>query len=152
MSQEERTTWVSGVVTLLAAAWYGWTAFGGFGRVPVDQIAYQRPLIIAVVAMIVGNIVGAVVLTAGAAIRAEVTSSGSAKAIDRKDERDASIGARGDRAGFYVVSSLTVGVLALAMLEVPHFWIANGAFAALVLSGLVSAAVRLVAYRRGFWP
>jgi len=81
-----------------------------------------------------------------------VTGDGSANDIDRKDERDAHIEARGDRVGFYVVSSLTVGVLALAMLEMPHFWIANGAFAALAVSGPVSAVVKLGAYRRGFWP
>lgn len=150
MSQEERTTWVSGVVTLLVAIWYAWTAFTMFGQAPVEEIAYQRPLLIAVGAMIVLNIVGAIVLAIGTAIKAEVTGEGSADDIDRKDERDAHIEARGDRVAFYVVTALTVGVLAMAMLEMPYFWIANGAFAALVVSGLVSAVVKLVAYRRGF--
>lgn len=150
MSHEERSTWVGGVVTMLAALWYGWEIGGMFGQVPVDQLAYQRPLIIAVVAMIVGNIVGAIALAIGAAVRAEVTGEGSADELDRKDERDTSIGARGDRVGFYVVTIATVGVLALAMLERPYFWIANAAFAGLVVSGLVGTVVKLVAYRRGF--
>lgn len=160
MSHEERTTWVSGVVTVLAALWYGSTIGGMFGQVPVgqvplgqlpvDQIAYQRPLIIAVIAMIVGNIVGAIALAIGGAIRAEVTGEGSANDIDRKDERDASIEARGDRVAFYVLAAAAVGVLALAMLERPYFWIANAAFAGLVVSGVVSTVVKLVAYRRGF--
>jgi len=160
MSHEERTTWVSGVVTVLAALWYG-SAIGGmfgqvplgqvsFGQLPVDQIAYQRPLIIAVIAMIVGNIVGAIALAVGGAIRAEVTGEGSANDIDRKDERDASIEARGDRVAFYVLAAAAVGVLALAMLERPYFWISNAAFAGLVVSGVVSTVVKLVAYRRGF--
>lgn len=160
MSHEERTTWVSGVVTVLAALWYG-SAIGCmfgqvplgqvlFGQLPVDQIAYQRPLIIAVIAMIVGNIVGAIALAVGGAIRAEVTGEGSANDIDRKDERDASIEARGDRVAFYVLAAAAVGVLALAMLERPYFWIANAAFAGLVVSGVVSTVVKLVAYRRGF--
>jgi len=155
MSHEERTTWVGGVVTVLAALWYG-SAIGGMfgqgpvGQVSVDQIAYQRPLIIAVIAMIVGNIVGAIALAIGGAIRAEVTGEGSANDIDRKDERDASIEARGDRVAFYVLAAAAVGVLALAMLERPYFWIANAAFAGLVVSGVVSTVVKLVAYRRGF--
>lgn len=150
MSQEERTTWVSVVVTLLVAVWYGWTVSGMFDPAPVEEIAYRRPLLVAVGAMIVLNIVGAIVLAVGTAIKAEVTGDGSAEEIDRTDERDAHIGARGDRVAFHVVSVLMVGVLAMAMLEMPYFWIANGAFAALVASGLVGAAVKLVAYRRGF--
>jgi len=150
MSHEERTTWVGGVVTMLAALWYGWAIRDGFGQVAVDQIAYQRPLIIAVVAMIVGNIVGAIALAIGTAVRAEVTGEGSADDVDRKDERDAHIEARGDRVGFYVVVVAMVGVLALAMLERSYFWIANAAFAGLVVSGLVGTVVKLVAYRRGF--
>jgi hypothetical protein len=42
------------------------------------------------------------------------------------------------------------GVLAMAMLEWPHFWIANGVFAAFVAGSLVSSGVKLAAYRRGF--
>ena len=128
MSHEERTTWVGGVVTMLATLWYGWAIKDVFGQVPIDQIAYQRPLIIAVVAMIVGNIVGAIALAIGAAIRAEMTGEGSADDVDRKDERDAHIEARGDRVGFYVVVAAMVGVLTLAMLERSYFWIANAAY------------------------
>ncbi len=36
------------------------------------------------------------------------------------------------------------------MLEQPHFWIANGVFAAFVASALVGSAVKHTAYRRGF--
>lgn len=150
MSWEERIAWVSGVVTVLAALWYGWAIRDVFEPVPVDQIVYRTPLIVAVVAMIVGNVAGAIVLSVGAAIRAEVTGVGAANAIDRRDERDARIEARGDRVGFYVVATATVCVLGMAMLESPYFWIANAAFAGLVVSGLVSTVVKLVAYRRGF--
>ncbi len=150
MSFEEKITWVNGVVTVLAASWYVWTVAGRLGQVPVTEIAYQRPLLVAVGAMIVLTIVGTIAMAIGTAIRAEVTGEGSVDDIDRKDERDAHIEARGDRVAFYVSSALMVGVLAMAMLEWPHFWIANGVFVAFVAGGLVSTAVKLVTYRRGF--
>jgi len=150
MSFEEKVTWVSAVVTVLAASWYAWTVGGRLGQLPVTEIAYQRPLLVAVGAMIVLTIVGTIAMAIGTAIRAEVTGEGSVDDIDRKDERDAHIGARGDRVAFYLSSVLMVGVLAMAMLEWPHFWIANGVFAAFVAGGLVSSVVKLAAYRRGF--
>ncbi len=150
MSYEEKITWVSGLVTLIVAGWYAWVLASMFGEVPVGEIAYQRPLLLAVGAMILFTIVGAIALAIGAAIRAEVTGRGSAEEVGRKDERDVSIEGRGDRAAFYASSSLMVGVLALAMLEQPYFWIANGVFAAFVVGSLISSGVKLTAYRRGF--
>ena len=150
MSFEEKVTWVNAVVTVLAVSWYAWTVGGRLGQLPVTEIAYQRPLLVAVGAMIVLTIVGAIAMAIGTAIRAEVTGRGSVDDIDRKDERDAHIEARGDRFAFYVSSALMVGVLAMAMLEWPHFWIANGVFAAFVAGGLASTGVKLAAYRRGF--
>ena len=41
-------------------------------------------------------------------------------------------------------------MLGLAMLEYEYFWIANTLYLSLVAAGLVSSAVKLVAYRRGF--
>jgi len=150
MPFEEKVTWVSAVVTVLAASWYAWTVGGRLGQLPVTEIAYQRPLLVAVGAMIVLTIVGTIAMAIGTAIRAEITGEGSVDDIDRKDERDAHIGARGDRVAFYVSSVLMVGVLGMAMLEWPHFWIANGLFVAFVAGGLVSSGVKLAAYRRGF--
>ncbi len=154
MPFEEKVTWVNAVVTVLAASWYAWTVGGRLGQLPVTEIAYQRPLLVAVGAMIVLTIVGTIAMAIGTAIgtaiRAEVTGEGTVDDIDRKDERDAHIGARGDRVAFYVSSVLMVGVLAMAMLEWPHFWIANGVFAAFVAGGLVGSGVKLAAYHRGF--
>ena len=150
MSFEEKVTWVSGVVTLIVVLWYARVVSGLFGVVAVEEIAYQRPLLFAVGAMIVLTIVGTIAMSIATAIGLESTGRGSVDDIDRRDERDASIDARGDRAAFYVSSVLKVGVLALAVLEVAHFWIANGVFAAFVAGGLTSSGVKLAAYRRGF--
>lgn len=150
MSYEEKINWVSAVVTAIVASRYAWVVGGPIGEVPVGEIAYQRPLLFAVGAMIVFTIVGAIALAIAAAIRAEVTGEGSADDVGRKDERDVRIEGRGDRAAFYVSSALMAGVLALAMLEQPYFWIANGVFAAFVVGSLVSSGVKLAAYRWGF--
>jgi hypothetical protein len=116
----------------------------------VDEIAYQRPILLAAGAMIVLTIAGSIVMAIGTAIAAEVTGQGSVDDIDRKDERDVRIDQRGDLTGSYVSSALMVGVLALALLEADHFWIANALFGAFLVGGLVSATAKLVAYRRGF--
>jgi hypothetical protein len=130
--------------------WYLWVLGGQMGAVPVTEIGYQRPLLFAVGAMIVLTIAGTIAMAIGGAIRAEVTGRGSSDDVDRSDERDVRIDARGDRVAFYVLSVFMIGVLALAMLEAAHFWIANGTFAAFVAAGLTGDGVKLAAYRRGF--
>jgi len=154
MSFEERLTWVSGAATVLVIAWYGRFLGGALAQLPVEEIAYQRPLLVALGAMIVLTIVGAIAVAIGSAIAAaigvELGGRGSADDVDRTDERDAVIEARGDRFAYYVVSALMVGALALTMLEWPHFWIAHAMFGAFVAAGLVGIVVKLVAYRRGF--
>jgi hypothetical protein len=154
MSFEEKVTWLSGAITLIVAGWYVRFVLDALGRLPVEQIAYQRALLIALGAMVVLTIAGTVAVASGTAIAnaigVELTGKESADDVDRTDERDAVIEARGDRFAYYVVSALMVGALAMAMLEMPHFWIANAMFAAFVVAGMVGIAVKLVAYRRGF--
>ena len=125
MTFEEKTTWVIGVVTLIVVGWYVSVVAGPIGEVPVEEIAYRRPLLIAFGAMIVLTILGTIataIATAiggaiGGAIRAEVAGRDPVDVavadIDRTDERDAIIDARGDRAAYVVSSVLMVGALAL---------------------------------------
>jgi len=132
---------------------------------PVSEIEYQWPLIwsfVVVVVAIIGLIIAA---TVGAIIAATVRNAidsrlrgeepsvevreADVRNADRRDERDAGI----DRFGGYV-GGIVLGVgallpLGLAMAEREPFWIANALYAALVLSVLVSSAVKIVAYRRG---
>lgn len=162
MTFQEKIAWVSGLVTLVVASWYAWVVAGPIGEVPVEAIAYQRPLLIAVGAMIGLTILGTIATAIGTAIggaiggaiRAEVRGEAQADVvvddIDRTDERDAVIEARGDRVAYVVSSVLMIGALALAMLEQSHFWIANAMFAAFVVAGLVGTVVKLSIYRRGF--
>ena len=72
------------------------------------------------------------------------------KDADRTDERDREINRRGEYVGFYVMSIAAIVPLVLAMAKVEHFWIAHALYLAFVLAALASAAVKIVAYRRGW--
>jgi hypothetical protein len=150
MPFEEKVTWVNAVVTAIVPIVYFVIVLGQLGQVPASEIAYQRPMLIAVGVSIVATILGAIAMGIGSGIAAEITKPGSAADIGRKDERDATIGRRGELVGYYVASGGAVGVMALTMLAYEHFWIANALYLSFVLAALVSATVKLVAYRRGF--
>lgn len=150
MSFEEKLIWVNTVTTVIVTAAYAWIIGGQIAAGPVTNIAYQKPMIIALGAIVVLTIAGAIATAIGTAVAAEISGEGSLDDIDRKDERDVYINRRGDRAGFYVASVFMFGILAMTMLEYPHFWIANAVFAALLAEGLTSNATKLVAYHRGF--
>ena len=66
------------------------------------------------------------------------------------DVRDRDIGRFGE---YFAGTVLGVGMavpFVLTLAEFDYFWIANAMYLAFVLSALVGAAVKLVAYRRGF--
>ncbi len=150
MSFEEKLTWVNALVTGVVSAVYFTTVLGQVGEVPVGEIPYQGLLLVAVGASVVMTIIGVIILAIISSIAAEIRQEGSGSDIDRKDERDVTINRRGDIVGYYVLSAAVVGALGLAMLEFEHFWIANAIYASFVLGALVSSAVKIVAYRRGF--
>ncbi len=153
MSFREKLTWVSAAVWVLVIALYLRAVAAQLGTAPVADIAYQRPILIAMGTMIAltiaGSIVTAIVTAAGGAISALRSGRQPRRDIDREDERDARIGRRGDATSFHVTSVLLLGVLALVLVGAPYFWVANALFATLALSGLAAAAVKLVEYRRG---
>ena len=150
MPFEEKVTWVSIVVGVMVSVVYFVTVLGQLGEIPVEEIAYQRPLLIAIGASIALTIAGTIAMAIATAIGAEITGNGSVDDIGRSDERDASISRRGDLIGFYAASVGLAGVLAITMLEYDYFWIANGLYLSFAVAGLVSAIVKLHAYRRGF--
>jgi hypothetical protein len=152
MTFEEKITWVNAITTLIVVTVYAWIVGGQLATTPVAEIAYQPPMIIAVVAIILLTIAGAIVTAIGTAISAEITNPGSAENLDigRSDERDKSISQRGDLVGYYISSALLFGVLVLVMTEAEYFWIANAMLAAFVVAGLTSSVVKIVGYRRGF--
>ena len=139
MSFEEKVAWAYPIVLLLTAAVYAVHVFSQLPEVPVTEIAYVRPMITALVITIVAMIL--------AAILAAVSAPSEA---DKKDERDVNINRHGDAVGGNVLGFATLLPLGLAMAEIDYFWIANSIYLACVVSGIVTAVVKIVAYRRGF--
>ncbi len=150
MSFEEKTTWVSVVIGVLVPVVYFATVLPQLTDTAAADIAYQKPLIVAVIASIILTILGTIAMAIATAVGAEITGTGSVDDIDRKDERDVSIGRRGDVVGYYVASTGAVAALILAMVESDYFWIANTLYLSFAVAGLVAGIVKLRAYRRGF--
>jgi hypothetical protein len=150
MTFEEKVTWVSAVVFAIVPAVYFTKVLGQLASVPASEIAYQRPMLIAIGVSIVLTIVGSILTGIGSGISAEIMEPGSSADIGRTDERDKQIGRRGELIGYYVSSVGVVAAMALTMLEYPYFWIANALYLGFVIAALVTAAVKIVAYRRGY--
>ena len=150
MPFEEKVTWVSLVVAVVVPVAYFAIMLGRLGDVSAADIAYQKPLLIAIGASVVLTIVGSILAGIGTGISAELRGRSAAGEIDRKDERDKTISRHGDLIGFSVSSAGMVGVLALTMLEYEYFWIASALYLSFVVGTLVGSVVKIVAYRRGF--
>ncbi|MFC5819343.1 hypothetical protein [Nonomuraea harbinensis] len=139
MSSEEKRSWIYLVVGVGVYAVYFVVVLSQVPGADVARIAYVRPMLIAIGAGIGLGIV--------ANIAAAVASP---KEAGRTDERDRQINRLGDYVGFYVMSIAALVPMALAMAEAAHFWIANALYLAFVLATVVSSAVKIVLYRRGF--
>ncbi len=150
MPFEERITWVDLVVTVVVPTVYLITMLRRLGEVSAADIAYRRPLLLALGISVGLTIAGSILVEIGANISATLKSQGASNSTDRKDERDKTIARHGDLIGFYVASAGMAGVLALVMLEYEYFWIANALYLSFVISSLVGSIVKLIAYHRGF--
>jgi hypothetical protein len=150
MPFEEKMTWVRGVVTNIVPVVYFAIMIGRLQSTPAADIAYQVPLIVAMVASVVLTVIGAILMSIGTSVVAVARGRKPEDEIDRKDERDKTISRHGDLVGYYVASAGMVGVLILTMLETDYFWIANALYLSFVVAMVVSSAVKLVAYHRGF--
>lgn len=159
MSFEERRTWIEAVMAVIVPGWYFLSVLPQVASTPVATIDYQWLLGVSVV-VFVATVIGGIIATNIAALvaneiarargdAAHAETSAAAAALDRSDERDASIARIGAQVGGVVLGLGVLVPLGLAMAEQEHFWIANGLYAALVLSSLASSVVKLVAYRRG---
>jgi len=149
MPFEEKMTWVNLVVTIVVPVWYFITMAGRLDATSAADAAWQKPMLIAFGITIGLTILGAIAVSIVSAASAQVTGRPT-DSIDRKDERDKSIGRRGDVVGFWVASAGAIGVLVLTMLESAYFWIASALYLTFVLASLASCIVKLVIYRRGF--
>jgi hypothetical protein len=150
MTFKEKLAWVNVVVFIAVAVAYFTIVGRRLDGGPVAEVAYQWPLIIAIVVSVVSTIIGAIAVSIGTAIRAEITGEGSVKDIDRADERDTHIDRRGELIGYYVTSVGVVLALVLAMLRQDQFWIANALYLFMLIGSVASSIAKIVIYRRGF--
>jgi hypothetical protein len=142
MSSEERGQWVYLVAIGLTYAAYVAIVFRQATQTPIPDIDYIPTMLgaigIGIALSIVGRIAGEI-----AGHVAEPSDS------HEPDVRDRDIG----RFGEYVAGTvLGIGMIVpfvLTLAEVDYFWIANTMYFAFVVSALVGAVMKLVAYRRG---
>ena len=141
MSFQEKSTWI---VLLAVAGVYG-AYFALIWRLiqvlPVEQIIYQGPLALTVVALVVLMILAFILVFVFAP-----------KTLDTSDERDRAINREGEYIGSYILGVTILGNIGLAAFGVHQFWIANGLLLGLVLAELIAGAVKVTLYRRGALP
>jgi hypothetical protein len=138
MSFDEKGAWTFAVVAVALSAIYFASIVGQLANTAVTEIAYQGPLLGAIGATIALTIVGMI----GIGIS-------SPKEAGKSDQRDKEINRLGEYVGGTVLAVGMVVPFALAMAEVPHFWIANAMYLAFSLAALIGTAAKLVLYRRG---
>ncbi len=147
MSSEERGQWVYLVVIVVTYAAYLVITLGELGKTAPADIDYVPTMLWSIGIGIALAIVGRIVVEIVGGISAEM--AGHAESHEA-DVRDRDIGRFGE---YFAGTLLGVGMVVpfvLTLAEFDYFWIANAMYLAFVLSALVGAAVKLVAYRRGF--
>jgi len=137
MSFQERNTIAFGIVAVVGYGIYLALVLPALGTTSVAEIPYFLPMLL--------TIGGAIVVGIVAGIGLGIAAGGRPV----EDERDRRIDQLGERVGnaFIVIGGL--GVIALAMLRVDPFWIANAMYLAFVLAAILATITKLVAYRRG---
>ncbi|WP_199037588.1 hypothetical protein [Glycomyces salinus] len=131
----ERYTWGYLATAVVVISAYVVYMLVQLADTPVDEIGFQKPLLVAIGASIVLNMFFA---------------PQPRKGRDRRDERDTLIARHGERIGFMVLAIAFLGPFTLVMFEVSYFWIANAIYLAYCLSAIVESVVKIVGYRRGF--
>jgi hypothetical protein len=147
MSSEEKGQWVYLVAIVVTYGAYLVITLGQLGQSAPADIEFAPTILWAIAIGIALAIVGRIVVEILSRISAEAVGHGEGQ---EADIRDRDIG----RFGEYVAGTvLGVGmvvpfILTLAAFE--YFWIANAMYLAFVVSAVVGATVKVVAYRRGF--
>ena len=142
MSSEERGQWVYLVAIVLTYGAYVAIVLGQAAQTPVADVDYIPVMLGAIGIGIALAIVGRIVVEIAGQI-AEPSDSHD------PDVRDRDIGRFGE---YFAGTILGIGMVVpfvLTLAEFEYFWIANAMYLVFVLSALVGAAVKLIAYRRG---
>ena len=142
MSSEEKGQWVYLVAIALSFGAYAAFVLGQADGGPLTDVDYVPAMLAAIGIGIALAIVGRIAVEIVGHVR-EPSDSHDA------DERDRDIGRFGE---YFAGTVLGIGMVVpflLTLAEFEYFWIANAMYLAFVLSALIGAAVKLIAYRRG---
>ena len=138
MSFEEKSTWIELTCVVLVYSWYFFTIVSQLGSTPVGLIEYQGKML-TTVGILIGLMVAAYILVFSVAPDTD----------DSSDERDREINRYGEYVGSFALTALAFTAMALAMMEFPHFWIANAVLFGLVVAEIVADGTKILLYRRG---
>jgi hypothetical protein len=142
MSTEERGQWVYLIAIVLTYGAYVAIILRQATQTPITDVDYIPMMLWAIGIGIALSIVGRI----GVEIAGHVAEPSDSH---DPDERDRDIGRFGE---YFAGTVLGIGMLvpfALTLSEFDYFWIANAMYLAFVVSALVGAVMKLVAYRRG---
>lgn len=142
MVYQERNTWSSLVVTVLAMTVYVVLVVQQAEGGPLTDVDWAPLMLWTIGASIVGAILVSILWGILAGMR-------DPDGVGRSDQRDRDIAHMGDRVGqaFMVIAGL--GAIVLCAVEADGFWVANTLLLGFALSALVGGVARVVAYRRG---
>ena len=138
MSYEERGQWVYLVVISITLAAYVFLIVSGAGGGPLTEVDYVPTMLLAIGAGVLLSIIGRIVVAIIWQAEGHET-----------DVRDREIDRRGEYIGGLFLGIGMVVPFILAITEADYFWIANAMYLVFALAALVSAAAKLVVYRRG---
>lgn len=142
MVYQERNTWSSLVVTVLAVTVYVVLVVQQADGGPLTDVDWAPLMLWTIGASIVGAIVVSILWGILAGMR-------DPDGAGRSDQRDRDIAHMGDRVGQAFMAVAGLGAIVLCAVEADGFWIASTLFLGFALSSLVGGVARVVAYRRG---
>jgi NADH:ubiquinone oxidoreductase subunit 6 (subunit J) len=135
----EKSNWVVLVVGVPTLLLYAALVVPQVLGKPIPEVSWVQPMLVAIVAFIVANVLGNVVAAASNPSEAE-----------KNDERDREIDHVGERVGNSLIIAGSMAALVLAMVGADHFWIANAIFLGSIAGALLSSVTKIAAYHGAF--
>ena len=135
----EKSNWVVLVVAVPTLIVYLAMVVPQVLDLPIAEVSWVQPMIIAIVGFVVANILGNVVAAA--------SNPGEA---DKNDQRDKEIDRFGEQLGRWPLVAGSIAALILAMTSAEYFWIANAIFLGGLAGALLSSATKIAAYHGPF--
>lgn len=139
MSYEEKGTLVYLVVSVLTYLGYVVVVLGRAGDGAVAEVSYVAPMLWSIGISMVLAMVGRIAF--------EIAKPSESH---KPDARDRDINRFGEHVAGIVLGGGMLLPFGLTLAGAPHFWIANAIYVVFTLWAVFGAAVKLVAYRRGF--